>query len=381
MAGILQKEKAVKAVEEAFSKKEDSFIKEMYDYGPVVSQVGRDDLLKVWSGISSVGTLSINEIDSILRFCLKKYPDIGRYDDFLSPLDVHQMYVEFANTIENKATKNVTKRWLREIGSRAEEMYGKDIFQLNRKECIEIISSLESNSGQTLRQAIPTARSYVRWVRENRGFDTTQAFENLTAKHISFDPWVKKNVIKDAGELYSRIVDAISLDESYLGPVVAALLWMKFSLEDMLTIRNEEVQLKDKLIRGRKIPEELLYIFETYSQSDGRVVQFGIREATMLLEDMGFYLKRATETFKKNPLNVSDLRNSLSAIPNINPSMILTSSRLYDLFHLEAEKKVLNYSDFVRVFDLNTESSMLRYQVEEKMRIYDSYKSVFKNAT
>lgn len=361
----LDRARAVAYILKIISEKDDNVLQNMYRHFKDAGAIPQEEILKLWHGFTSVDTLKDKEIEELLQFCLSTSAS-NEYQDFLIEVDTSPIKIKYIDSIKNKKTQYAVRQYLEVFTEKIESVYHKDLCQLSKKEALNGLSNLPNASVASLRQALTVARGYCNWCIENHEFDgqANNIFKRIKVGDIPLEPWIKDNVVKDANELMARIENTIPINQGFVAPVAAALAWMGFDIETSTQLKNADVNIFDRNINGKKIPQELLPVFVSYSNSSDTD-----------LDDP--YLKRKRKKDKKIPFRNVDISNIMKVFGSLNYGNIMLSSSLFALYEIEKKKGAVSQEDYVAIFGLNTSATSFLSYLKDKKRLYEAYKSVY----
>lgn len=209
------------------------------------------------------------------------------------------------------------------------------------------------------------------------------------ADGISLCDIVKEQIIKDPAALCACLSINIVYPLSILGTAVSVLAYIGMGTQNMLKIKNEDVDLQTGRIQGWEIPAplELLPVLRSYYET--REFTISDTREKLYADDLGFFLHRLCIQNSKHigkPLKSQDLKNALvqldvnlhavgaHAIP-VKISGLQISGTLYRLFCREKANGKLVREDYLDAFSLSpaTTNTLVSY----KERLYADYKQVF----
>lgn len=260
---------------------------------------------------------------------------------------------------------------------RFEVAIGVEATQMSPEQLSKMLSSTGAYTRATLRNTLNAVMLYTKWCDE-QGYtvcpfllNTARPFAKL---EVDLRPGMMQSLVFGHADLFNKIFEDpnISIQLSYTTPIVAILLWYGFSIEEMITIRDEEVDLESSppTIRGLPINESLMQVVRYYMS-----IQHVERESghnggvrTFHVDQRGFLIRRliTKEGLEGKPITPVMLKNSYNGGPNIGAIGDLTySGKCYRLYEKE-RRAPLTKADFAQEFgdnDLRISDAMIEYEV------------------
>lgn len=359
---------AIEAISSVVKEQDDAILQEMYRY--LEGEIDQTDILLIWHGLKPLENLSDRAIRGILKF-LESKGKIGEYLDFFVEIDTSPIKKEFLSSIENEKTRSMVASNLELLTENIESVYQKDLCQLSLSEAIDGLKNLPALNVSALNTILSSARKYCKWCEENGKFNNSaqNPFKKIKTRDIPLEPWIEKNVVKSPLELYLKINGVVPFDCGYLAPVVVVLAWMGFKNEECIRLKMEEVDLFDKTIKGKIIPDEFIPIIAAYYH---------------FVEDMesenGVFLRHhlINRVFGRPFKNV-DISNAFCVYQDLTFYNVRVSSQLYALYLAERAGIKLDQHKIAEMFDLNVSATDFISVVKNKQALYNAYKKVYWN--
>lgn len=258
---------------------------------------------------------------------------------------------------------------------------GVESTQMNQEQLQKMLSSAGAYARSTLRNILNAVMLYTRWCRD-QGYQT-HSFLVSTPKpfaklNVDLRPGMMQSLIFGPADLFNKIFEDpnISVQLSYTTPIVAILLWSGFSIEEMITIRDDEVDYESlrPTIRGRPINASLMRVVQYYMS-----IQHVERESghnggvrTFYVDQRGFLIRRliTKEGLEGKPITPIMLKNSYNGSPNLGAiGDLVYSGKCYRLYEKE-RLAPLTKSDFAQEFGDN------ELRIGDAMIEYEAFKSI-----
>lgn len=253
---------------------------------------------------------------------------------------------------------------------------GVECTQMNQEQLQKMLSSTGAYTRATLRNTLNAVMLYTKWCHD-QGYKahpflvkTARPFAKMD---VDLRPGMMQSLMFGPADLFNKIFEDpnVSVQLSYTTPIVAILLWSGFSIEEMITIRDEEVDYESlrPTIRGRPINPSLMRVVQYYMS-----IQHVERESghnggvrTFYVDQRGFLIRRliTKEGLEGKPITPVMLKNSYNGGPNIGAiGDLVYSGKCYRLYEKERHAP-LTKEDFAQEFgdnDLRIGDAMIEYE-------------------
>lgn len=366
MAYVLKREEALQAVSEVIQQQDNDVLQSMYQDESVLTVLSQADIFKLWHGFLPLDSLSDECIRVLMTFFRIDFLKYHEYKDYSCLVD------EFVESIENKNTRYLTKNSLSHWVKLADQVYKKDLPELNRDEVMSLIDAMmETSSPTTIRNAVSKASSFCDWCIKNEKYPNAQNnFKAMT--RISYEPWVEKNLVKDDVDLVCRLNRAGFLfDEGNPAFPLLALAWMGFDRRQVLEIKNEDVNALRHRVFDQDIPKVFWEIFLKYN-GGSTFVPCGETAIELKQEDLGYFIKRLVRTPSGNRFDDTAIVNTLYDT-KFSYDNIWLSGIMYRLYQYEQQElQPINNEMLQSVFQVKSSATLTRYK-----QIYRAYKSIY----
>lgn len=257
-----------------------------------------------------------------------------------------------------------------------------DIAEMGHIHLAKAFEVLGHYNRKYIASALSSINQYLKWsVRSNR--PTHECWRNgemLVPDDVDTAEAMRQSCYRDAKMLREVINERIDIDNMQTAPPLAVLAWMDFDLEAALSIKNEDVDLVNKTICGRTIPEELFEIIKRYYLVGDSFVMVGAgngAQRQLHVEDLGFFLKPRTIKPKRVPVNASAAKNALSS-NGLSYKDIQMSSR-YCRLHEISVHRLPTEEDVCLIFGIDSNDKAWKVQNEVGTRLleYQSFVKAF----
>lgn len=361
----LNREKAVSAILRLIECQDNEVLQEVYTQIGDASAVSTSTVLKVWNKIEPLDALDDAELDELLRLCLAA-SKLDDYKSYCVEVDTSPIKKGYIETVTGPKAKVAAMQFLELFAEHIESIYHKDLCQLSYDEAVDGLSRLPNLNAMTLRKALTVARGYCKYCVDKGEFKgkAINSFKDISISDVPIDVWVMKHIAKDPEDLVYRIQNTISINSGYIAPIALVLAWMKFSLDECIAIGVKDVNLFDKTICGRPIPDAMMPIVVSHINvtCDG---------------DDGFLLRKTQGRKKGLPYSKINVTSALNVMNGFSYGNAAMSSALYDLYRKETETGEITEQDFVKCFGLRSDTTSFRSYLKDKQRLYSVYKRIY----
>ncbi len=280
---------------------------------------------------------------------------------------------EFLNTLPSAARAATASR-LKAVRN-YEVAIGTEACNMNSDQLARMLSGTGIYVRSSLRNILNAVTSYTKW-RHSQGHpvhpflvDTQRPFAKL---NIDIRPGMLQSLVFGHQDLYGRIICGPDVKQSYTTPVVAVLLFLGFSVEEMLTIRNDEVDLEASppTVRSRAIPGDLYRVIQHYMsiQSVERSAGPGLGMRVFYVDNRGLLIRRLVtkSDLEGKPITPTMLKGSYKAGPNAGTMSDLLYSGCCCRLYEKEQRAPLTKEDFATEFGGSADhirDAMVEYEV------------------
>lgn len=312
-------------------------------------------IMKLWYGITPISRCTTGQIDWLSKHLLNRAP----ISDGVS--EIRQRFIDEEGL--SVASKRNAKLLFTKMAP-FEMKAGCDFALFPPEDLYKALGDIGIYSRAYLRILLSGASKYMQWLREHghpihADWGPKPKFQ---IDRIDLSGAMAQCCFRDPMDLYSRLSRYVPMDNGYMGPMVALLSWMRFETSELASLRNEDVNLEEGTIRGRKVPEVFMPALRSYMSlsivtrptysgaydSTGRV-------KTMHLVDIGFFLKRVAAADDRRPIAALMCVRMLDAI-GIQHQDIVNSAKYYEMWELD-QRGALNVDEIARIWGMPAKRS------------------------
>lgn len=293
---------------------------------------------------------------------------------------------EFINSSTTK-NRNKLREFFEKLGRNVESVLHKDLNQMSRDEIRIGLSNMGYKNYSTLRNEVSQFSQYINWcIINNKIFNTINPLLNFDCYSVNIDKKVKLTYIKDEEVLFQIINNSYYSLES-TESVVLLLKWCGLSNEEIINLKNSDVDFESGTVLGRKVSDRIMNVLKLHHDTDGceingqfrRKVSFGDKFVCKFLRFESVMQPELNEFFIGN-LTKSLLDKSNYAKTNnifTTPVYICESKKLFDLHEREVKSGELTREDYVEICNIKSSGVSNATAVKDYMALYESYKRVF----
>lgn len=365
MAYILKREEAIPAIESVIQRQDNELLQNLYIDSRLANILGQAEIFKMWHGFIPVSSLPDVALRQLLMACRLDYREYCERVDYSYLID------EYANTIDNQNTRYLTQNSIKNFAAKAEKEFFTDLQLMTREEAELLVDRfLADSSPSTLQRAVTKVSAFCDWCIEGDRFPG--AVNNFKKMKITYEPWVQRSMVRDAYDLEKSFRQAgLVYQDGRPAPMLLALAWMGFNRAEVLDIQNEEVNLFEKTVRGRPIPQPFIEIFLSYNGGSYELL-LGHNAFEMIQEDLGYWVKRQVRTPNGNRFDDAALANVVFDT-QFSYENIWLSGMMYRMYEYERDSsESITDDQIASIFQTSTPGTCARYRL-----IYATYKKCF----
>lgn len=366
----MTKNDKIKALKNIISAGDPSVLQKLYSLSEGHG-LTRQEIMKVWYGLTSVSSLDEAELGTL-------YTLAARASETFDSSDRKERYFS-----ESGVSKNI-ERILRALFTRlklSERKLRKDVSEFSHDELCNAISKSGAYRIRNLRTEISPLNAYLKWCSE-QDFGVHQDWKDaktIKVEDIDIKYGMKEYCVGSPRELLFKIGADMPLDDGYIVPVAACLIWMGFELDEIVTIRDEEFDFIKGKIRERKIPREFSLVL--WSATQRKVVTRPNTRGVPTQYDVvnnGFLLKKnkSAGRHSDSPVKVKTIQDSL-VLAGIRQSDIVASSMYYTMLEYEM-RGTLHIDAVAKICKIeNKNPAGLKLAIQDRLTEFQAFKSVF----
>jgi len=295
--------------------------------------------------------------------------------------------LEFIESIKNAGTKKVAKSLFRKTGAICESSLDKDIAVMEASEILGILEQIGHLNYMTLRVDVYLLKRYAKWYNQHVCTTDLSKISSLSAMDVDLSKAFNAGLIKDEDELMG-VLSFIAASDGYFEIPVILMSWLGLTLEEILSLKNEDVIFKDNSVfmqTHRKMictdSDRIVSALREYKS-----VKSSIRshrgDWIVYPDDLGLFIKNMVtkdSKFLGRPVTTSIVRKKIEQynrnIPGnmkqITVDNVLLSGRLHRILESEITTgKVLPET-------IVNELRIRLVLVNDGIAMYNSYKKAF----
>lgn len=364
----LIRENAIPAIEQVIAQQDNDLLQRLYQDALVHLVLDQITVLRLWNGLAKLDDLSDEALLALVDFL--HCPDGGPMFDVV---DYSYLYPEYLGTIENPSTRRQTEYRLGPMIKSAMSLLQKDLPEISRPEALMLRDAmLDDASPTTVYRRMSSASVFCDWcIKHDKYPQAINGFRKIPK--ASMEPWVQRHLVKDEYDLAYKLWEEKQWSRGSTGPVILALAWLGFSQQEMLDLRDDDVDLLYGRVRGVQIPRPLTKIFLFYLHQD----QIPPEDRTGIgwkQENLGRLLKRLVPADRYNgrPFDVVAIKNSIAASSYTIEGIVL-SRRLYDAYQQEQQQgSELAAAELASILQVSGNAVRTHY-----LEVYRTYKALY----
>lgn len=366
----MTKNDKVKALKNIISVGDPSVLQKLYSLSEGHGLTQRD-IMKVWYGLTSISSLDEAELDTL-------YLLATRASEMFDSSSRKERYFSEAGI-----SKNI-ERILRALFARiqlSERKMRRDISEFSYDELCNAVSRSGAYRIRNLRTEISALNAYLKWCAEQdfHVHSDWEAEKAVKVEDIDIKYGMKEYCVGSPRELLFKIGENMPLDDGYIAPIAACLIWMGFELDEIVTIKDEEFDFVKGEIRGRKIPREFSSVL--WSATQCRVVTRPNTRGVPTQYDVvnnGLLLKknRSAGRHSDSAVKVKTIQDSL-VLAGIRMSDIVASSMYYTMLEHEM-RGTLHIDTVAKICKIeNNNPAGRKLAIQDRLMEFQAFKSVF----
>lgn len=266
--------------------------------------------------------------------------------------------------------------------SRYEKKLNKDVSLFGKEEALAMIREQKFDKKTQVSEFIGVISRYSKW-RSVNGFPVGKAFagkNRIIPKEIE-DEIVSEEFIYNPSELVARIRKE-AVNPYDMGGVIFCLSWLGFSFEEMLQIKETDVEIfaDHGTVLGKKIPDVMVPIFKDYIDTDEKTEKVGFDNVRVVKrEECEFFLKR-WDTRKNLGKRSSEILKNNTRELGMTHTTVWQSGALYRLYLSEKKGKEICLKDVAEEFGVKEHEKTMERLVKQKFDLYQKYKATIPKA-
>lgn len=135
--------------------------------------------------------------------------------------------------------------------SKYEKLHNLDLAELDRKGAVEAIESIKPEETRTVSGFITALRNYTEFCEDNKLFSNIpRGFFAITIDDIDLSKSLASVLFKDESELIDSIRLVHGFESGFVDVPVLALTWLGLSKDEIIALRDNDVNLEDRIITG-----------------------------------------------------------------------------------------------------------------------------------
>lgn len=364
MAYKLKRDVAEKAILDVIAGQNNDMLQLLYMSAHVKKYVGQENMFKLWHGFIPVEDISDEGLNAL---CCAVGCD---FEDLHDEIDYSYLIDEYLDTLANENTRRSYSGKLRVIAFAANNVLHKDLQEMTREDARDLSEAmLDQMSFSTVESAAWTASSFCQWCIKNDKYPNAQ--NNFTKlPPIDVSAYVKRCIPQDDMDLTDRLARQIVFDEGEGAAPILMFAWMGFTRQEILDMRNEDVDFFNETVKGVPIPTAFTPALKAYTFA----VDVGMRGNSAYeyhLEDLGFFVKRLVIHDTGARCDKVFLNNSVSHV-DLSFDNVATSGQFYRLYQREQQEGPISDKEFCELFGIKKQKTCYT-----KKQIYNTYKSLY----
>ena len=275
-----------------------------------------------------------------------------------------------------------------------EEKIQRDLAEMQVEDAIEALRYADIGVYNSATSAQSMIKNYVTWCYENKVFDHVN--NNLLLIKISdidVSRYLARTLFKDEDELISEMQTVRRFDEGFTEGLILLFAWLGIEQKDALTIKIEDVNLKDRVIFARvygkyiHFSEKIADVFKIYEKTKEGFRSAGGSFRPVYRDDSyDTYIRKYSpySQLGEKPLTPARIRSSVGVISKLYVAQgkesrlwngnVVASGALHRVYLLERSG--------VNVFSKkNKEAVIEAFAVKSKLHeilwMYKNYKKAF----
>lgn len=367
MAGNNQLDQIQKIIEDG----DPEILQKLYRETSCSTLIKQQDIMKIWYGITPLSKCSdavLNLISEIL---------LGETSGLTTAIaEDREAFMDDPGVPD--ATKKRCKSMF-SIFRPYEAKLQQDFAVMDKENAVSMLEKMGTYNVSYMRSNLYALNTYCQW-RVKAGRPVNDIWLNgqgISVQDIDFTTAMIEKCYADPSMLVSKIESACSLYGGYAAPVIAALIWMGFDREEIIKIKNDEVNMTDHTVRGIPIPYPFLRIINQYlcTSDVERPISSGTRK--MYLEDIGYLLKRVVTAPNGKPATIGYISTALS-MSDLSYRDIQSSSRYYQMMLIEdQEKRRITRADVMAIWQMKVDRKQTMLSFSDRIIEYQFWRKVF----
>lgn len=161
--------------------------------------------------------------------------------------EIKERYIEVCST--SKFAELMER--LFEKSSTCEDLLSKDVAEMSLEEAKNLLNTLDFYELATLESFVSGLKAYRKWCENERCFDELgNGFLKVQAKDAELSKNFSRMIFRDEADLMRSIRKVKELDDGWPEPVVAALLWIGVEAKDIISLKDKDVDLENRIVYG-----------------------------------------------------------------------------------------------------------------------------------
>lgn len=355
---------ALQGVEEALAVHDDDVLQRLFNSKKVQRDIGQLTMFKVWHRLMPVDDLTDEQLDtlSIALGC--------DFDALHEEIDYSYLIDEYLETIENQNSRYLSKQWINKMSKLTDHIMHKDVQELTPEEVANLTSAmLVMATPASIRVAVNRVSVFCKWCIKNKKYPNAKnSFKGVELPAL--DGYVKQYVPKDEIDMLARLNAGGQLDDGDSAPVIFSLVWLGFENQEILDLRNDDVDFVNSTVKGVHMPPEIYQLFLRYSTFQADTLS-DIAFGGWHLENLGYFVKRLVLKDDGQRCTLRYLQNAV-ARTELTIENVRLAGRLYRIFVNERATGECPEEMFKSVLHIETAKVF-----KDKKALYDTYKSVY----
>lgn len=391
----------IKIINECIKSGDSKELSTLCSYADQCPNLTRSVALSAWNSMDAK-TLKYMELKELFIFFSQRH-DIGSVADYFSeemeseetPFtdSLKEEYIATLAPISTPAVVKNARYVLDHVRTKMESIIGKNVLDFDRNDMIAGLSNLKLTTTKSIQKTYSIIKGYVTWASKKRICPAMEILDSITSADIPIARGTSEKIIPTPESLLEIIEEIKKPGWFNTDSAAVILVWCGLSLEEALSLKNEDVDIINGLIHfnGKtiEIPPVLKKVISDYALNDE--VESGVAGGGTHLEadDIGYFLKKFLLPGRKanrgEPIKLKRLRDMLHEFAveysestgvdrKINERVLRESGALWRLWKKETDGYIITKEDVQKEFPQKNNQSITDF-----LRLYAQYKKNFTN--